>query len=54
MFKGISEFKTVYMLFIVSFLTILGYGAQRVLVPIYLEETGMSFLALGFFLPFLV
>lgn len=45
--SSLNQPKTIVTLLIVSFLTILGYGAQRVLVPIYLEELGTSVMALG-------
>lgn len=48
--SSLNQPKTIVTLLIVSFLTILGYGAQRVLVPIYLEELGTSVMALGVFL----
>lgn len=49
-YQTIRQSRSIYMLLIVSFITILGYGTQRVLVPIYLEDIGMGALAIGFFL----
>lgn len=47
---SMAESGTIYTLLLISFITIFGYGAQRVLVPIYLEEQGTSVMALGIFL----
>jgi MFS family permease len=41
-----------YVLLIVSFLTIWGYGSQRVLVPVQMEQMGTSVLMMGIFLSF--
>jgi MFS family permease len=41
-----------WILMIVSFLTIWGYGAQRVLVPVQMNATGTDILLMGVFLSF--